>query len=46
MSVAKELGYSLARLSREICHEELVLWSVFFDLYNDEQEAAARRRRR
>jgi len=46
MSVAKELGYSLARLTKEICYEELILWGVFFDLYNEEQEAAARRRRR
>jgi hypothetical protein len=45
LGVAKELGYTLAKLNAELTMEELLLWSAYFDLQNDEQEAAMRRRR-
>ena len=43
MSVARELGYTLFALRQVITREELVLWSVYFDLYNEEQEKALKR---
>lgn len=45
LGVAKELGYSLVRLRREMTLEELFLWSSYFEILNDEQERQARRRR-
>jgi hypothetical protein len=45
LGVAKELGYSLARLNREVTLEELMLWSTYFDLLNEEQERQLKRRR-
>tara|TARA_R100001510_G_C7648766_1_gene206128 strand:- start:1994 stop:2134 length:141 start_codon:yes stop_codon:yes gene_type:complete len=36
--VAKELGYTLAKLNKELTYEELLIWSVYFDLLNDEHE--------
>jgi len=45
LGVAKELGYSLAQLSREVTLEELMLWSTYFDLLNEEQERQLKRRR-
>jgi hypothetical protein len=38
LGVAKELGYSLARLQQEMTLEELFLWSSYFEILNDEQE--------
>jgi len=45
MGVAKELGYTLVKLNQEMTAEEVVLWSVYFELYNEEQEARMKRRR-
>ena len=43
LGVAKELGYTLQELNQKITQEELVMWSVYFDLLNDEQEKNNRR---
>jgi len=45
LGVAKELGYTLARLSQEVTLEELLLWSSYFELQNEEQERRMKRRR-
>jgi len=45
LGVAKELGYSLARLHEEMTLEELFLWSSYFEYLNDEQERLSKRRR-
>jgi hypothetical protein len=45
LGVAKELGYSLVRLNQEVTMEELLLWSAYFDLQNEEQERRMKRRR-
>jgi hypothetical protein len=45
LGVAKELGYTLAKLNAELSYEELVIWSAYFDLINEEQEKAIKRRR-
>jgi hypothetical protein len=45
LGVAKELGYSLARLNQEVTLEELLIWSSYFDLQNEEQERQMKRRR-
>jgi hypothetical protein len=45
MGVAKELGYTLVRLKSELTMEELLLWSAYFDVTNEEQDKAMRRRR-
>jgi hypothetical protein len=45
LGVAKELGYTLARLSQEVTLEELLLWSSYFELQNEEQERQMKRRR-
>jgi hypothetical protein len=37
LSIAKELGYSLVRLNQEVTMEELLLWSAYFELQNEEQ---------
>jgi hypothetical protein len=36
LGVAKELGYTLAKLRSEMTIEELMLWSVFFEIQSDE----------
>ena len=46
LGVAKELGYTLARLNKEITLEELLLWSSYFELLNDEQEEAMKKMKR
>jgi hypothetical protein len=45
LGVAKELGYTLARLNQEVTLEELMMWSAYFDLQNEEQERQMKRRR-
>ena len=45
MGVAKELGYTLVKLNREMTLEEILLWSTYFELYNEEQETRMKRRR-
>jgi hypothetical protein len=46
LGVAKELGYSLRKLSEEITFDELLLWSAYFDLLNDEHEAEMKKVKR
>jgi len=36
--VAEKLGYTLAELQERITVEELELWSVFYDLRNEEEK--------
>ena len=46
--VAKELGLTLSQLRTTMTPEELISWSCYFQIQNDEQEAAlekAKRRR-
>jgi hypothetical protein len=45
MGVAKELGYTLVRLKAELTLEELLLWSAYFELTNEEQERRMKQRR-
>jgi hypothetical protein len=45
LGVAKELGYTLVRLNQEVTLEELLLWSSYFELQNEEQERQMKRRR-
>jgi len=45
LGVAKELGYSLTKLNQEVTLEELLIWSAYFDLQNEEQERQMKRRR-
>lgn len=44
LCVAKELGYTLAKLNNEVTLEELLLWSSYFDLQSEEQERQMKRR--
>jgi hypothetical protein len=46
MGVAKELGYTLTRLKAELTMEELLLWSAYFDVLNEDQERRMKQRRR
>lgn len=46
MAVAKELGYTLAELNQGMTLEELLIWSAFFELQSDEQEAVMKKARR
>lgn len=46
MGVAKELGYTLVKLNQEMTLEEILLWSAYFELYNEEQERRMKQRRR
>ena len=43
MGVAKELGYSLRRLTEEVTEEELMLWSAYFGYLNNEQEKSMKK---
>jgi hypothetical protein len=45
LGVAKELGYTLAKLNKEITLEELLIWSSYFELQNEEQERRMKQRR-
>ena len=45
MGVAKELGYTLIRLKSELTMEELLLWSAYFDVTNEEQERRMKQKR-
>jgi hypothetical protein len=44
LGVAKELGYSLVQLQQEVTLEELLIWSAYFELQNEEQERRMKRR--
>tara|TARA_A100001201_G_scaffold130514_2_gene116327 strand:- start:1880 stop:2041 length:162 start_codon:yes stop_codon:yes gene_type:complete len=46
LGVAKELGYTLARLAHEVTLEELMIWSAYFGLLNEEQEAQMKKVKR
>ena len=43
MGVAKELGYSLRRLTEEVTEEELLLWSAYLGYLNNEQDKALKK---
>jgi len=43
MGVAKELGMTLRRLLDEVTEEELLLWSAYFQILNEDQEAAMKK---
>jgi|TARA_B100000073_G_scaffold115574_1_gene93498 hypothetical protein len=46
--VAKELGMSLSELRRSMTAQEIIGWSAYFNILNEDQEAElakARRRR-
>ena len=45
LGVAKELGYTLIRLKSELTLEELLLWSAYFDVTNEEQERRMKQKR-
>jgi len=38
LGVAKELGYTLYDLKQRITESELLIWSAYFEILNDEQE--------
>lgn len=46
LGVAKELGCTLRRLNEEVTLEELLIWSAYFELLNDEHEEAMKKMRR
>jgi hypothetical protein len=46
MAIGKELGYTVSELAQLMTIEELMLWSAFFELQNDEQEAMMKKARR
>tara|TARA_R100000030_G_scaffold99222_1_gene90053 strand:+ start:805 stop:966 length:162 start_codon:yes stop_codon:yes gene_type:complete len=46
LGVAKELGYTLTRLKNEVTLEELYLWSTYFGVLNEDQEAQMKKARR
>ena len=46
LGVAKELGYTLSRLNEEITLDELLVWSAYFELLNDEQQEAMKKAKR
>jgi|TARA_Y100000015_G_scaffold35226_1_gene35833 hypothetical protein len=46
LGVAKELGYTLSKLMREVTLEELMIWSTYFGVLNEEQEAEMKRAKR
>jgi len=48
LGVAKELGMSLTQLKQSVTPEELLLWSVYFQVLNEDQQKEldkAKRRR-
>ena len=38
--LAKELGMTVAQLTKHLTPEELGGWAAYFDLYNEQQEKA------
>ena len=46
LGVAKELGYSVAKLNQEVTLEELLIWSSYFEIQNEEQDRKLKQRRR
>jgi len=45
LSLAKELGFTLAELVEKVTPEEMILWNTFFRLEKEEAEKQARKRR-
>ena len=43
--MAKELGYTLAKLWNETTEEEIILWSLYFGYLNEEQDKAMKKAR-
>ena len=41
--VAKELGYTVQELHERLTMEELLGWSAYFSIVNQEQEAAMKK---
>ena len=41
--MAKELGYTLAKLWNEATEEEIILWSLYFGFLNEEQDKALKK---
>lgn len=46
MIVAEKLGYTLQELGDRITPEELMLWSAFYQIRQEEEEKAMRKARR
>jgi len=44
--VAKELGMSLSQVRTTMTSEELIAWSAYFQILNEEQEKAMKKSRR
>jgi hypothetical protein len=44
--VAKELGMTVRRLLEEATEEELILWSTYFGIVNEDQEKAMKQAKR
>ena len=44
--VAKELGMSLSQVRTTMTQEELISWSAYFQILNEEQEKAMKKSRR
>ena len=40
MIVAEKLGMTLTALNEQMTMEELILWTTFYELRNDEEKAA------
>lgn len=45
LGVAKELGLTYTKLMHEVTEEELLLWSAYFQVLNEDQEAAMKKAR-
>jgi hypothetical protein len=44
--VAKELGMSLSQVRTTMTQEELISWSAYFQILNEEQEKVMKKSRR
>tara|TARA_Y100000114_G_scaffold49676_1_gene45356 strand:+ start:257 stop:409 length:153 start_codon:yes stop_codon:yes gene_type:complete len=38
LGIAKELGYTLYDLKRQVSEQELFIWAAYFELLNEDQE--------
>ena len=46
MIVCEKLGYTLSELRERMTMEELLLWSTFYELRNDEEREAMKKAQR
>lgn len=46
LHICKELGLTLSELRHRMTEEEILLWSAFFGILNDDQEESMRRAKR